>query len=125
MKNPLAEANPVSQALYESEARRMVQLYALYDHLEDPNIGLPNIWVGKMLQRAETLALVSLLIQRGVIFPDEFLVSSANFLGAELESVEKKFNILITTDGVISKKKPKESSDGGQAREDGEPDRGC
>jgi hypothetical protein len=100
MKNRLEEASPVAKAMYEREALRVVQTYGIYQHLKAGEIEMPNIYVGKILQRAETTALVNLLIHEGVFTASEFLKEAAESIKSIVDATEQELKVRITTDGV-------------------------
>lgn len=110
-ENLLAEANPINIALYENEARRIAQLFGLYDHMSDPNIGPANIWISKMIQRGETTAIANLLIKHGIFTADEYFQEATKHVSEELDRVQKEYGLIITAEGIASK--PKGEPDGG------------
>lgn len=117
MKDPLEKVNPAIKAMYQDEARRVAQMYGIYKHLKHGNIDTSNIWVGKMLQRAETTALLTILVRKRIIIAEDFLNESIHQLKAMIEATELELGIIITSEGILTREDPPKKSEGSNGGE--------
>jgi len=100
-KKTFQNANPVSRAAYETQVHRLHILSELYKAQAPEMIADEVNWVGRTLIRAEVVALVNILANKGILTHEEFLDAARDEVEKVLDAEQKRHKIIITTGEII------------------------